>query len=117
MVTGRGFRGWREEGIRGRENSSEGCRRLEGEHWGKGQALVSGSCKSLRNGSKVQGCLWPELAPVGVTVGKEGGPWGCLRTVLVKIELACVPAAKSLSLVIYKAGSRRVCKCFCVRDV
>lgn len=28
---------------------------------------------------------------------------------LVKIELACVPTAKSPSLVIYKAGSRRVC--------
>lgn len=40
------------------------------------------------------------------------GEGGCLWTVLVKIELACIPTAKSPSLVIYKAGSRRVCKCF-----
>lgn len=73
--------------------------------------------QSLRNGSEVERLPLAQADTSRCHYKERRGPGGCLRTVLVKIELACVPTAKSPSLVIYKAGSRRVCKCFCVRDV
>lgn len=73
--------------------------------------------QSLRNGSEANRLPLAEAGTSRCHCKERRGPGGCLRTVLVKIELACVPTAKSPSLVIYKAGSRRVYKCFCVRDV
>lgn len=85
---------------------------------GKDQAWVSDHLpKPEKWVQSRKALLWAEAGTSRCHCKERRGPGGCLRPVLVKIELACVPTAKSPSLVIYKAGSRRVYKCFCVRDV